>query len=213
MSSDARLHVAWLLWCIDQGYVNAADRAILQNWLKDDPATLHPDDAARRPHLLAMADEVLEAAAPLTTAPWLAHIQADHEVLRAVWTLASEMSRGIDGTMVGDGEEILRTMAEAGSLPWPGPGLEGEIRQAAADEQLSEALAALAKVAKAAGVYAATLEAQSITEVSDIIIGVLDPTKVYSNDRIAQAFRAAITLTVQEDMARDLPTFESDDQP
>ena len=58
---DARLYVAWLLWCIGQGYVRHEDRAHMKNWLYDDPATLHPDDAALRPHLLKMADEVLAA--------------------------------------------------------------------------------------------------------------------------------------------------------
>ena len=61
MESSTRTHIAWLLWCLDQGYENAADRAILTNWLEDDPATLHPDDAVRREHLLAMADEVISA--------------------------------------------------------------------------------------------------------------------------------------------------------
>ena len=56
---DARLHLAWLLWCFNEGYVNAEDRAIMTNWLLADPANLHPDDVALRPHLLAMADEVL----------------------------------------------------------------------------------------------------------------------------------------------------------
>ena len=56
-----REHVAWLMWCLNQGYVNAEDRSILSNWLKDDPDTLHPDDARLRPHLLAMADEVIAA--------------------------------------------------------------------------------------------------------------------------------------------------------
>lgn len=54
-----RAHVGWLIWCYGQGYVKAEDRAPLTNWLLDDPVTLHPDDAALRPHLLAMADEVL----------------------------------------------------------------------------------------------------------------------------------------------------------
>lgn len=61
----ARAHVAWLLWCLGEGYANPADRACLTNWLADDPATLHPDDARLRPHLLGMADEVLAVAAPL----------------------------------------------------------------------------------------------------------------------------------------------------
>lgn len=56
-----REDVAWLLWCLNQGYVNAADREILDNWLLEDPAQLHPDDAALRPHLLAMADQVIAA--------------------------------------------------------------------------------------------------------------------------------------------------------
>lgn len=56
---SAREHIAWLFWCIDEGYVNAADRAGMTNWLAEDPAALHPDDAAEREHLLAMADEVL----------------------------------------------------------------------------------------------------------------------------------------------------------
>jgi hypothetical protein len=58
---DARTHVAWLLWCLDQGYIKAEDRAILDNWLEEDPATLHPDDAEQRPHLRTMADEVIAA--------------------------------------------------------------------------------------------------------------------------------------------------------
>lgn len=49
------------MWCLDQGYVNAEDRAISDNWLEKDPATLHPDDARLRPHLLSMADEVIAA--------------------------------------------------------------------------------------------------------------------------------------------------------
>lgn len=66
-----RAHVAYLMWCLDQGYVSAEDREVLEeasrrqgepaNWLLEDPADLHPDDAARRPHLLAMADEVIAA--------------------------------------------------------------------------------------------------------------------------------------------------------
>ena len=70
-AEGARAHVAWLMWCLDQGYTNPEDRQVLidaaakrgenANWLLDDPATLHPDDAAQRPHLLAMADEVIAA--------------------------------------------------------------------------------------------------------------------------------------------------------
>lgn len=59
--STPREHLAWLIYCVDHGYTAADDRAILTNWLLQDPSTLHPDDAELRPHLLAMADEVLEA--------------------------------------------------------------------------------------------------------------------------------------------------------
>ena len=58
---DVRSHLAWLMWCYQQGYTNPLDREGMTNWLLDDPATLHPDDAALRPRLLAMADEILAA--------------------------------------------------------------------------------------------------------------------------------------------------------
>lgn len=59
MSATPREHLAWLMWCYQEGYVNVEDREGMENWLLDDPATLHPDDAKLRPHLLAMADEIL----------------------------------------------------------------------------------------------------------------------------------------------------------
>lgn len=52
---------AWLLWCFDQGYTHAEDRAILTNWLLDDLTTLHEDDLRLRGHLLQMATELLTA--------------------------------------------------------------------------------------------------------------------------------------------------------
>lgn len=64
MASDiqaVRELVGWLLWCYKQGYTRADDRAVLANWMSDDPATLTLEDAAERGHLLAMADEVLAA--------------------------------------------------------------------------------------------------------------------------------------------------------
>jgi hypothetical protein len=73
---ERRLHLAWLIWCVNQGYVNADDRAILTNWLLDDPRDLHPKDAALRPHLLAMADEVLAAADDV------ARLEAENDDLR-----------------------------------------------------------------------------------------------------------------------------------
>lgn len=64
MASDmqaVRELVGWLLWCYKQGYTRADDRAVLANWMSDDPATLTLEDAAERCRLLAMADEILAA--------------------------------------------------------------------------------------------------------------------------------------------------------
>jgi hypothetical protein len=57
--AEPRVLLAWLMWCYDQGYTNPADRAILENWLGADPATLHPDDVVKQQALLGMADEIL----------------------------------------------------------------------------------------------------------------------------------------------------------
>lgn len=54
-----REHLAWLMWCYRQGYSNPIDREILTNWMGDDPASLVPEDAEERDHLLVMADEIL----------------------------------------------------------------------------------------------------------------------------------------------------------
>ena len=55
-----REHVAYLLWCIDRGYLAAEDRdPVGGNWFADDPAMLHPDDAETQRHLLLMADVLL----------------------------------------------------------------------------------------------------------------------------------------------------------
>jgi hypothetical protein len=59
--NDPVAHLAWLMWCYKQGYTNAEDRAILTNWMRDDPATLTPHDIAERAHLLEMAAEILES--------------------------------------------------------------------------------------------------------------------------------------------------------
>jgi len=48
-------------WCVNEGYVKAEDRAILTNWFLDDPASLHPRDAADRDGWLSTADEVIAA--------------------------------------------------------------------------------------------------------------------------------------------------------
>jgi hypothetical protein len=68
VESDARVHLAWLMYCWKEGYTNAEDRAVLPNWLLEPDELLHRDDVALRPHLLAMADEVLAAAAPVLQA-------------------------------------------------------------------------------------------------------------------------------------------------
>jgi hypothetical protein len=54
-----REQLAWLMYCYQQGYTDPADRAVLTNWLGDDPATLHPDDVPLQRNLLGMADEIL----------------------------------------------------------------------------------------------------------------------------------------------------------
>lgn len=55
----AREQLAWLMYCYQQGYADPADRAVLSNWMRDDPATLTEDDLRLQRELLAMADEVL----------------------------------------------------------------------------------------------------------------------------------------------------------
>jgi hypothetical protein len=47
------------MYCYQQGYTNPADRAIMRNWIGDDPATMHPDDVILSAQLLSMADEIL----------------------------------------------------------------------------------------------------------------------------------------------------------
>lgn len=62
-SKATRDHVAWLLWCANQGYLKTEDRDILSG----DGSTFtedmshHPDDAAELPGWLDMADSVLAA--------------------------------------------------------------------------------------------------------------------------------------------------------
>jgi hypothetical protein len=60
-TEDARTHLAWLMWCFQEGYVKAEDREIITNWLTDpaELAALTPQDAKLRENLLTMADEVL----------------------------------------------------------------------------------------------------------------------------------------------------------
>lgn len=62
-SEATREHVAWLLWCANQGYILAEDRAVLgggpDTFLAD--MRQHPDDLAELPGWLDMADSVLAA--------------------------------------------------------------------------------------------------------------------------------------------------------
>jgi hypothetical protein len=59
--SDARLTLAWLMWCYGQGYTHPDDRAILHNWMGDDASMLTAVDVIERDRLLVMADEILAA--------------------------------------------------------------------------------------------------------------------------------------------------------
>lgn len=63
--TEARTHVAWLLWCVNQGYLKAEDRAInsmnANNFIAE--MSQHPDDRAELPHWLEIADTVLAAIA------------------------------------------------------------------------------------------------------------------------------------------------------
>lgn len=107
--TDARTHTAWLLWCISEGYENAEDRAGMTNWLEADPATLHDEDALLRPHLLAMADEVLalmKAEIDLgDSAGWQAHdlamglvaaLQSQRVEIRAELAAVTERMNSLD---------------------------------------------------------------------------------------------------------------------
>lgn len=54
--------MAWLLWCANQGYILAEDRAVLSgDMFLEDPLQLHRDDLKNRPGWLDMADSVLAA--------------------------------------------------------------------------------------------------------------------------------------------------------
>ena len=59
-----REHLAWLLYCINEGYLTAQDRAVSKpNWILGPEDDLHPDDIVLKRRLLEMADEVLRAMA------------------------------------------------------------------------------------------------------------------------------------------------------
>lgn len=54
-----RQQLAWLMYCYQQGYTSPDDRAGLENWMADDPATLTDNDVRTQRGLLGMADEIL----------------------------------------------------------------------------------------------------------------------------------------------------------
>ena len=59
---DLRTEVAYLLWCMEEGYYKQEDRDGLSgNWMYESSYTLHPDDVVRRAGLLEMADALLAA--------------------------------------------------------------------------------------------------------------------------------------------------------
>jgi hypothetical protein len=61
--TDARTHLAWLIWCYQEGYRSPGDRAGRANWIAYDDADLHVSDAEEKHALLAMADSILAALA------------------------------------------------------------------------------------------------------------------------------------------------------
>lgn len=56
--TNPRLEMAWLLYCVNEGY-NEADRASMKNWMVDPLSQLHPDDVVTRQTFLDLADDAL----------------------------------------------------------------------------------------------------------------------------------------------------------
>lgn len=100
MSDSARSHLAWLIWCYQQGYTNAEDRAIITSWMDDPESEVHPDDVKLRRHLLAMADEVLailERPAAETDVFVLDRVENPHPRMLAEGIEARRRARAIGG--------------------------------------------------------------------------------------------------------------------
>jgi hypothetical protein len=57
-----RYDIAWRIWCWQQGYNHPDDRAILNNWMRNDESSMHPNDIRDRDALLPIADEVIDMA-------------------------------------------------------------------------------------------------------------------------------------------------------
>jgi len=61
MAESARVHLAWLMWCFEEGYRTAEDRVIMENWIALPDEALSLDDVITKENLLAMADEIIAA--------------------------------------------------------------------------------------------------------------------------------------------------------
>ena len=60
--TDLRSRVAWLLWCMDRGYLLAEDREILTgpSIFETPDHLLHPDDLETKPGFLSLADDAID---------------------------------------------------------------------------------------------------------------------------------------------------------
>ncbi len=56
--AQARVHLAWLMWCWNEGYRTIEDRALMENWFGEHQD--NAEDEATRQHMLTMAGEVLD---------------------------------------------------------------------------------------------------------------------------------------------------------
>ena len=57
MSTDAVTTLAWLMWCYQEGYTKAEDRAVMENWFGEHQD--NAEDEQTRQDLREMAAEVL----------------------------------------------------------------------------------------------------------------------------------------------------------
>jgi hypothetical protein len=61
-SGPGRYEIAWRIWCWQQGYGKAEDRAIMDNWMRNDDERLTEKDMKDRDDCLSIADEVISLA-------------------------------------------------------------------------------------------------------------------------------------------------------
>lgn len=66
-NAAAIAEIGYLMWCFNQGYGLAEDRAILTggNWLLEDDSLLHEDDVRDKYQLLDLAADLYAAVAPV----------------------------------------------------------------------------------------------------------------------------------------------------